>query len=155
VLYKKCRSRGTLHWSSMSACKMRTCHAQGCQATSAKNQTDKPVMAVALRVQLFTALTRSTLYETHLAFVWMKSNSQLLVLALDGQGIYTSLNLHRQHAVDAVTNMKQTREAALVILVIGAHCCTCAETDTCSHTVKRPTMHCPWLTCFFSMKMHF
>ena len=43
----------------------------------------------------------STLCAAHLAFVWMKSNSQLLVLAFDGQGIYTSFHLHRQHAVDA------------------------------------------------------
>ncbi len=88
-------------------------------------------MAVAFRKQLFTALTGSTLCEADLAFVWMKSNSQLLVLAFDGQGIYTSLHLHRQHAVDAVTNMKQTREATEVTLVTSAHCCTCTETDTC------------------------
>ncbi len=74
---------------------------KGCQATSGKHQTNKPLMAVAFRKQLFTALTGSTLCEADLAFVWMKSNSQLLVLAFDGQGIYTRLHLHWQHAVIA------------------------------------------------------
>ena len=122
---------------------MQDAHMSYTRVASAKNKVDH-LMAAAFRVQLFTALTESTLYVAHLAFVWMKSNSQLLVLAFDGQGIYTSLHLHRQHAVDAVINMKQTREALVVRLGTGTHCCKYAKTDICSHIVKRPPMHCPW-----------
>jgi len=83
---------------SMQYAHMSCTRVQGNITLGSDQQTS---LAIAFRVPLFTAFTGLKLCEAHLAFVWMKSNGQLLVLAFDGQGIYTSLHLHQQHAVDA------------------------------------------------------